>query len=208
MSKLLEVRDLVVTFDTTFSVGPMNLVADRGVFHLLGPNGGGKTSLLRAMSGELIPSAGCVTVNGQDVHSSVEARRNLAFAPANPELPEFLTALEACEFAASLRGAPAWDGAPYLEAMGLDPNLRLGHASAGQRRKAEFVCALAGEPAVLLLDETFAHLDEKGAHQLIEWIAKWSSSRVIVFTHHGESPVSTDQVFRVETGRILPVAEA
>lgn len=168
-----------------------------------GPNGGGKTSLLRAMSGELLPSQGSVTVNGQDVHTSVEARRNLAFAPSIPELPEFLTVSEACEFAASLRGAPDWDGERYREALGLDAALRLGHASAGQRRKAELICALAGDPAILLLDETFAHLDEGSASHLIEWMNEWSSSRVIVLAHHGVPPVPVDQVFHVTAGNAV-----
>lgn len=192
-----------MTFGTTFSVGPMDLVANRGVVHLEGPNGGGKTSLLRAMSGEITPTQGAVTVNGQDVHTSVEARRNLALAPAIPELPEFLTVIEACEFAASLRGSPNWDGKPYCQAMGLDTRLRLGHASAGQRRKAELICALAGDPLVLLLDETFVHLDEQGAHQLVEWISQWSLSRIIVFTHHGVSPVSAGEVFHVTAGNAV-----
>jgi ABC-type multidrug transport system ATPase subunit len=78
LTNLLEVRDLVVTFGKTFSVGPMNLVANRGVIHLKGPNGGGKTTLLRAMGGELLPSRGSVYVNGQDVHSVIQARRNVA----------------------------------------------------------------------------------------------------------------------------------
>lgn len=201
MSALLEVRELVVTFGTTFSVGPMSLVANHGIIHLEGPNGGGKTSILRAMSGELPPSQGSVSVNGQDVHTSVAARRNLAFAPSIPELPAFLTVSEACEFAASLRGAPDWDGEPYRKAMGLDPGLRLGHASAGQRRKAELICALAGDPAILLLDETFVHLDERSVSQLAEWVSEWSLSRVIVFTHHGVPPVPVDEVFHVSAGK-------
>ncbi|HET6628569.1 MAG TPA: ATP-binding cassette domain-containing protein [Woeseiaceae bacterium] len=203
MSPLLEVRELVVTFGTTFSVGPMNLVASRGIIHLEGPNGGGKTSILRAMSGELPPSHGSVSVNGQDVYTSVAARRDLAFVPSIPELPEFLTVSEACEFAASLRGAPDWDGEPYREAMGLDPGLRLGHASAGQRRKAELMCALAGDPAILLLDETFVHLDERSAAQLTEWVSEWSLSRVIVLTHHGVPPVSVDEVLHVSAGNAV-----
>lgn len=200
MTSLLEVRDLMVTLGKTFSVGPMNLVVNRGVIHLKGPNGGGKTSLLRTMGGELLPSKGGVWVNGQDVHFVAEARRHVSFVPSAPELPTFLTVTEAYEFSASLRGAPTWDGKPYCEALELNPKLLLGHASAGQRRKAEFICGLAGDPAVLLLDETFAHLDERSARQLSEWIDDWSLSRVIVLAHHGNPPVAVDQVLEVSAG--------
>jgi ABC-type multidrug transport system ATPase subunit len=197
LTSLLEVRDLVVTYGKTFSVGPMNLVVNRGVIHLNGPNGGGKTTLLRAMGGELLPSSGSVSVNGQDIHSVVQARRHVALITAAPELPAFLTVSEAYEFSASLRGVPDWDGKPYCEALQLDPTLLLGHASAGQRSKAELICGLAGDPAVLLLDEAFAHLDEHSTVQLSEWISDWSLSRVIVLAYHGSPPVTVDEVLDV-----------
>ncbi len=197
MTSLLEVRDLVVTFGGAFSVGPLNLAVNSGVIHLKGPNGGGKTTLLRAMGGELQPSGGSVCVQGQDVHSVTQARRHVALVTSTPELPAFLTVSEACEFSASLRGAPKWDGKPYCEALELDPTLPLGHASAGQRRKAELVCALAGDPSVLLLDETLAHLDEHGAVQLSQWIDDWSLSRVIVLAHHGSPPVMVNKTLDV-----------
>ena len=187
----------MVTFGKTFSVGAMNLVVNRGVIHLKGPNGGGKTTLLRAMGGELPPSKGSVCVNGQDVHSVIQARRHVALITSAPELPAFLTVTEAYEFTASLRGAPNWDGKPYCEALELDPTLPLGHASAGQRSKAELICGIAGDPAVLLLDETFAHLDEHSAIQLGQWIVDWSLSRVIVLAHHGSPPVTVDKVLDV-----------
>jgi len=205
MSKLLEVRDLVVTFGKTFSIGPMNLATDSGVIYLEGPNGGGKTSLLRAIAGEVRPSYGSVLVAGHEVHTSIEARRQLAFVPSTPELPEFLTVQEAYEFTASLRGMPNWDGAPYCQAMDLDPGLPLGYASAGQRRKAELICALAADPAILLFDETFAHLDQHGAEQLVTWVKDWSPSKIILLTHHGIPPVPVDQVLRVIPGQRVEV---
>jgi len=197
LTSLLEVRDLVVSFGTAFSVGPINLVLNQGVVHLKGPNGCGKTTLLRAMGGELPPSGGSVCVNGRDIHATPRARRHVALVTSAPELPAFLTVAEAYEFTASLRGVPHWDGKPYCEALELNPTLLLRHASAGQRRKAEFVCGLAGDPEVLLLDETFAHLDEHGTVQLSQWIGEWSSSRVIVLAHHGEPPVSIDEVLEI-----------
>ena len=175
----------------------MNLVVNRGVIHLKGPNGGGKTTFLRAMAGELRPSRGSVYANGQDVHTVIKARRHVALIKSTPELPTFLTVTEAYEFSASLRGTPNWDGRPYCEALELDPTLLLGHASAGQRSKAELICGLAGDPSILLLDEAFAHLDEHSAVQLSRWIGDWSLSRVIVLAHHGIPPVTVDEVLDV-----------
>ena len=197
MTNLLEVHELVVSFGKMFSVGPMTLAASQGVIHLKGPNGGGKSTLLRAIGGELLPSSGSVCVNGKNVHTVTEARRHVALITSAPELPEFLTVAEAFEFTASLRGASNWDGKSYCEALELDPTLLLGHASSGQRRKAELICGLAGDPEVLLLDETFAHLDEHSAVQLSQWIDDWSESRLIVLAHHGSPPVTVHEVLDV-----------
>lgn len=197
MSEQLRVQSLEVSFRTGFSVGPMDFSADAGIFHLEGANGSGKTTLLRAICGELQPSGGRVVVGGHDVHDSVEARKKIAFVPSAAELPEFLTVKEAYQFAASLRGSPGWDGAEYCRLLGLDQDLVLAHASAGQRRKAELVAALAADPAVLLLDETFAHLDSDSAEQLKDWVVDWSRTRVILLAHHGNPPTRVDEVLHV-----------
>jgi len=205
LGSLLEVRDLVVAFGDVFRVGPISLEMDRGVLLLKGPNGGGKTTLLRAVAGELTPTSGTVLIGGRDVHRSVEARRNVGFVPSAPELPDFLSVAEACEFAASIRGARHWDGRAYLRELDLDPNLSLGSASAGQRRKAELVCGLAGDPQLLLLDETFAHLDASAVDTLRRWVADWARSRLVAVTHHGAPPVTPDRVVHVERGKVGPV---
>jgi ABC-type multidrug transport system ATPase subunit len=202
LAGLLELRDLVVGFGDAFSVGPVSFLMGPGILRLAGPNGGGKTTLMRAIAGELMPTRGVVNVCGLNVHRSVEARRNVALVPSAPELPDFLSVAEACEFAAAIRGAGNWDARTYVSELDLDPHLPLGSASAGQRRKAELVCGLAGDPAVLLLDETFSHLDDRSVGLLRQWVIQWAESRLIVVTHHGELPLSPDSVVHIERGRV------
>lgn len=202
MAALLEVRDLVVGFGDAFSVGPASLEMGAGILLLEGPNGGGKTTLMRTIAGELFPRSGTVTVLGLNVHRSAAARKNISFVPSAPELPEFLSVAEACEFTAAIRGAAGWDGRGFMGELDLDPNLPLGSASAGQRRKAELVCGLAGDPPVLLLDETFTHLDDRSVDMLGQWVREWSQSRLIAMTHHGAPPVPPDVVVHVERGRV------
>ncbi len=208
MGNRLEIKNLKVTFGGSFSVGPMTLSVNSGLIYLKGPNGGGKTSLMRAIAGEIQPSSGKVSVAGHDVYSSLDARRQLAFVPSAQELPGFLTVQEAYQFTASLRGVPAWDGAIYCQALDLDLQLPLGHASAGQRRKAELVCALAADPRVLLLDETFSHLDKHSANQLVDWLHEWAESRVILLTHHGEPPLLADQILHVMPGQSVRIEKS
>src|SRR4051794_6596047 len=103
---------------------------DRGVLHVQGPNGGGKTTLMRAVSGGLVPARGHVWVSGLDVHRHAPARRHISFVPAAPELPDFLTVTEAFQFVASLRRVPDWNGRSWCDALNLDPALTLSVASA------------------------------------------------------------------------------
>jgi ABC-2 type transport system ATP-binding protein len=173
---------------------------DRGVVHVHGPNGGGKTTFLRAICAELFPSSGVVLIGGQDVHKQVLARRRVAFVPSVPELPDLLSVREAYQFTAGLRGARDWNGERLCAELRLDPKMSLAAASAGQRRKAELICGLAGDPDVLLLDETFAHLDSESIELLAGWISEWATSRLILLTHHGEVPVSADALLHVDGG--------
>jgi len=202
MNPLLEANGVEVRFGVLFSVGPVSFSMGPGLLYVTGPNGGGKTTLLRALAGELLPFRGEVQVNGNVVHQSVIARRQIALVPSIPELPGFLTVSEAYQFTASLRQAPGWDGSPFCEQLNLDRNLPLANASAGQRRKAELVCGLAGDPPVLLLDETFAHLDHQGCARLQDWLAEWSRSRLIVLTHHGGAPVSVSATLAVDRDHV------
>ena len=107
---------------------------------------------------------------------------------------------EAYQFTAGLRGASDWDGESRCADLRLDPALPLASASAGQRRKAELICGLAADPEVLLLDETFAHLDQESCALLVAWIAEWRVSRLILLTHHGELPMTADDVLHVDGG--------
>lgn len=207
MPAVLDVLDVSIRLRRGFRVGPATFQATDGVVHLQGPNGSGKTTLLRMLCGELLPSSGRVLVDGEEVHRSVSARRRIALVPSRPELPGFLTVREAYEFTASIRGARGWDGAAVCAELDLDPALPLENASDGQRKKAEIVCGLAGDPSILLLDETFTHLDDASSAKLRQWIVNWSSSRLILFTHHGASLLPASGTLVLDGGRVSEIHE-
>ena len=194
----LVAQGLQVRFPTGFVAGPLDLDLGPGIAWLQGDNGTGKTTLLRALCGELRPTAGEVRICGADPHRDPLTRRHVGFLPTTLDTPEYLRVDEAWQTVAALRRAPDWDGHALRDALDLPGRLRVGHASAGQRRKIELLCALAGEPPVLLLDEPFAHVDAATIAWLVAALEGWRGERVVLLTsHEPHLPVAADRVLRL-----------
>jgi len=182
-------------FSTGFEAGPLELDLGPGIHHLHGENGAGKTTLLRCLCGHYQPTSGRVRVCGRDPLRDPDARRHIALMPAEAELPDFLTVDEAWQQIAVLRGVPDYDGHTYRDLLGVPGGLLLAHASAGQRRMAEFLCAVAGDPEVLLLDEIFANLDPGRVSSVVALLEGWRHERVIVITSHVALPMRVDSIW-------------
>jgi ABC-2 type transport system ATP-binding protein len=197
----LQAEGLVFRYPAGFTVGPIDLDLAPGLALLRGPNGSGKTTLLRLMCGGLFPTAGKIWVCGGDP-AEHPVRRHVSLLPATPELPGFLRVDEAWQTLAALRGAPSWDGTALCDALGLLGTLRLDQASAGQRRKAELVAALAGDPEVLLLDEPYANLDDAASEVLSGWLREWRANRVLVVASQTPLPVEPDRIGEMASGRL------
>ncbi|MDX9722935.1 MAG: ATP-binding cassette domain-containing protein [Myxococcota bacterium] len=183
---LLALESLRVGYGRGFSVGPFDQAWGPGLIQVIGPNGCGKTTVFRAICGELRPLSGRCKVLGQDSWRYPEIRREIGYLAARPELPGFLGVAESWRFAALMRGRPHWDGEPLCAQLGLSGSMRLSQGSQGQRRAAELLSALAGEPSVLLLDEPFTGLDDERVALLAQWLEDWRASRLVLLTGHAQ----------------------
>lgn len=193
----LVINELTYVFPDSTVVGPLTFGADSGVVHISGANGSGKTTLMRALGGVLPASSGTVRLDGRDPFQDAAVRAHIGACSPSPELPGFLTATEAWQHWAAFRGRPDWDGQPLLDALDLPTTLRLDQMSSGQRRRAELISALAGDPHLILLDETFTHLDDAGVSWLIQRVQKMRHQHVVVMAHHGPLPLQADQTIHL-----------
>ncbi|MEI7888730.1 MAG: metal ABC transporter ATP-binding protein [Actinomycetes bacterium] len=181
------VEEMVAGYGGTPVLTGVDFVAAPGErVALLGPNGGGKTTLIRTLQGELSPISGTFSLDGQMGHVPQKSTgRN--------DWPVTTLDVAIC---GTLDGLPWWrvpgktqrrSARQALEAVGLGDrsSTPYGELSGGQQRRAQVAAALAGGASILLLDEPFAGLDAVAADRLEKLLATLAraGTTILIATH-------------------------
>jgi heme exporter protein A len=160
------------------------------VLHVSGPNGTGKTTLLRVVSGLLRPEAGTVTWAGVSIASARTDYQNaLAYASHEPALKSDLTALENLRYMVGLkRRVTADELRASLQRTGVADcaDLPSRVLSAGQRRRVAMARVLAFRAVLWLLDEPFTNLDSAGSTLMSRLLEEHvgAGGMALVVAHH------------------------
>ena len=158
--------------------------------HVRGPNGTGKTTLLRVISGLLRPERGTVTWGGRPIGEvRADYQQAFAYASHDPALKSDLTALENLRFAVGLkRRVDEAQLLQNLEATGVAGcrDLPARVLSAGQRRRVAMARVLAVQAPLWLLDEPFTNLDTAGSLVVAAMLERHTASggMALVVAHH------------------------
>jgi Cu-processing system ATP-binding protein len=207
---VISFRGLSKRYAAHVAVDALSLEIGKGeAVALLGPNGSGKTTCLKAAAGLLRPSAGEVLL-GDPPRPAQEAssRDVLSFLPQRVAFPDALTGREVVEFYRSLRGAPAERGPAVLKFASLNGagDRLVGTYSGGMVQRLGLAVALLPQAPVLLLDEPTAALDPDGLcafYGLVD--QRRGEGRTVLFTSHqlGDVERLADRVAVLVHGRLV-----
>ncbi len=224
---ILEGQGLAKHFGGLRAVDGVTLRVQAGALHsIIGPNGAGKTTLFNLLSGTLKPTRGRVLLRGQDItgrplHQMARLGLGRSFQITNV-FPN-LTVLENVRLAAQALGRdslnfwrPAAAFTRYAEhaehvlgQVGLAAKLAVPAAALphGDKRKLELAIILAGDPAVLLLDEPTAGMASEQVPQFMDLIGqiRRAGGKTVVLVEHNMSIVMSvsDQITVMHQGRLL-----
>jgi ABC-type Mn2+/Zn2+ transport system ATPase subunit len=198
MPVLIEAEGLAVGYGGVEAIAGVGFTLRAGQrLALLGPNGGGKTTLLRALLGELAPLRGELRVSGRCATVPQTERSRLDY-PVSALDVAAMGALSRLPWWRRPRRADRELAAAALERVGLGPLAAetFGELSGGQRQRALIARALVQDAGVLLLDEPFTGLDRPGSELLDELIESLAGEGrgIVIATHDLEQARRWDSV--------------
>jgi Cu-processing system ATP-binding protein len=196
----------VAVRDVTLEVGAGEVVA------LLGPNGSGKTTCLKAAAGLIHATSGRVLVEGRPA-SEPPARRSLSFLPQKVSFPDALTGREVVEFYRRLRSVPAPRTAEVLGFASLNgaASRAVSTYSGGMVQRLGLAVAALPDPPLLLLDEPTAALDPEGLAAFYSLAdTRRRGGKTVLFTSHhlGDVERLADRFAVLVEGRLVALLSA
>ena len=210
---IVEVRGFTKTYGEIKAVDSLDLSLDEGnILAVAGPDGAGKTSLFRGLTGLIEFDTGEATIAGHDVRTAFgRVKPILGYMPQSFSLYPDLSVEENLGFYAGLFGITgsvlAAKKTKLYEFSGLGPfaRRRAGKLSGGMKQKLALSCALVHDPKVLILDEPTTGVDPLSRRQFWEILfsLKNSGSAILVSTPYMDEVSHADQAVLVHQGRKL-----
>ncbi len=197
--KAVDIHNLTVRLNGREVLNNITLSLDEGRFlGVVGPNGGGKTTLLRAILGLIKPTSGEIRIFGRPPEDVLKTGSVFGYLPqtskASPDFPVRVIDVVMMGRYGKV-GILRWPGEKdrkkameYISMMGIEElkNVLFGELSGGQQQRASIARALAGEPKILILDEPNTGIDVIGQedfYHLLKGLQKKIPITIIMASH-------------------------
>jgi ABC-2 type transport system ATP-binding protein len=206
----IKIEDLSKSIKGALILDKVSITLTSGkIYGLRGKNGSGKTMLMRAMSGLLIPDSGSVIINGKTLHKDISFPESIGILIENPSfLPQY-TGFKNLKLLAGLTGNISDDEIrTALERVGLDPEDKKNYRkySLGMKQKLGIANAIMGEPDIIILDEPINALDEESVKKIKKVLLEIrDKGKLIIIACHDREELEylSDIIYEIKDGSIV-----
>ncbi|MCC6231337.1 MAG: ATP-binding cassette domain-containing protein, partial [Verrucomicrobiales bacterium] len=189
---MIKVEHLTRTFGPKVAVNDVSFTVGKGeILGFLGPNGEGKSTTMRMITGFIPPSAGSIRVGGFDIlEDPIAAKRLMGYLPESAPSYTDMTVWQFLNFAAELRGLrPAERGDAVRRVVETCFLQSVVHQSVdtlskGYRHRLCFAQSIVHDPQVLVMDEPTDGLDPNQKHEVRNLIRRMGEKKAIIFSTH------------------------
>ena len=209
----ISANHLVRRFGEFTAVNDVSFRVEKGeIFGFLGPNGSGKTTVIKMLTGLLPMTSGSATVQGIDVSSDPErVRENIGYMSQNFSLYSDLTVSENLTFYGRVYGLPAdrlrtrMDEVIQMNGLGPYLNRLSAQLSGGWKQRLALGCAMLHQPTLIFLDEPTAGIDPVARRQLWDLLFELSAHGITFFvtTHYMDEAERCSHVAYIYYGKVI-----
>lgn len=208
---MIKATNLGKSFGETRALQQVNLQVNRGeIFGLIGPDGAGKSTLMRILVTLLIPDTGSATVDSLDTVTDYRMiRRKIGYMPGRFSLYPDLTVEENLEFYATVFGTTVKQNYDLIGAIysHIEPfrKRRAGQLSGGMKQKLALSCAMVHRPDLLVLDEPTTGVDAVSRREFWELLKYLQQKGItlLVSTAYMDEANQCDRVALIQNGTLL-----
>ena len=207
--KIVEVKNFKMRFGDKTVIEDLSFDVKKGeVFGLLGANGSGKTTTVRALLGFYKPSGGELLISGRK-YDPEDTNVTIGYLPEERGLYKKETVIDNLLYFATMKGIadPLGWSEKYLKRVDLldKRNEKLEKLSGGQQQKIQLGICIMGNPKLLILDEPTKGFDPMNRRLLMEIIEELHKKgcAIILITHYMEEVIDADHVFVMDSGHIV-----
>jgi len=213
MLKVIETSAICKRFGNTTALSNISFsVNESEVFGFIGPDGAGKTTLMRIITTLMLPDSGKITVLGKDCRREFrELRKEIGYMPGRFSLYQDLSVEENLEFYATVFGTTVKENYDLISDIysHIEPfKKRLaGQLSGGMKQKLALSCALIHKPRLLVLDEPTTGVDAVSRSEFWDMLGKLRQYNItiLVSTPYMDEAMRCDRVALIQNGNILEI---
>jgi len=210
---MIVVNDICKRYGETVALEKVSLSINKGeIFGLIGPDGAGKTSLMRILMSLLLPDSGKATMNDLDVVNDYKNIRLITgYMPGRFSLYPDLTVEENLKFFATVFGTTIRENYYLIKDIyqQIEPfkTRRAGKLSGGMKQKLALSCALIHKPEILILDEPTTGVDAVSRKEFWEMLKKLQEKgiTILVSTPYMDEATLCNRVALMQKGKVLDI---